>query len=103
MTIYKHKCSCGESWFSDSEVEIDCDFADPDDDDEQANHIVSRVKTLTAEDFAEMRESALESANRHSLTDMPTDILNVLKKNIKDNKIIRNVIKSLYEAEIGLD
>lgn len=102
MSIYKHKCSCGESWFSDEENEYDCDYANPDDEDEEANHIVSRVKRLTADDYATVWSEELENANRHDSTEMPQEIFEILNKNIKDKKVVRKIMKELYEKEIGI-
>lgn len=66
------------------------------------NHKVSIVKTLSAEDYAELWSLDLENANRHSNTEIPIEILNILKKTVKDKAIIRKTMKSLYNEEIGV-
>lgn len=91
--MIKLKCkTCGIQWFSD-ELEL-C----PDDE----SHKVTQVKTLSADDYAELWGQDLENENRHSLTDMPNEIYHILEVNIKDKKIIRRVMKSMYESGIGL-
>lgn len=96
MKLYKKVCSCGLSWLSDSEEDMDC----PNDDAEI--HETKNSTKLSADDYAEAGGNELENANRHDITEMPNQILGVLQKEIKDKKIIKKIMKSLYEKEIGI-
>lgn len=95
----KYKCSCGITWFTDEMNPLEC----PDEYDDDAKHIVREVKRLSADDYAEMWGQDLESANRHSMTDMPSDILSILEKSITDKKVVRKIMKSMYEDGLGID
>jgi hypothetical protein len=92
----KYKCTdCNYEWFSDDDIDMEeC----PDNED----HIIKEVKTLTSQDYAELWGQDLESENRHSLTDMPDIVLDVLIKYVKDRKIVRKIMKDFYNMGIGM-
>lgn len=95
----KMKCSCGETWFGYKE---DNEYHISDNADDGKTHKISIVRNLSAEDYAELWSSDLENANRHSISEMPNDVLSILKKNIKDKETITKIMKSMYNKEIGL-
>lgn len=103
MKIVKYKCACGNSWLGIDEpvedVECTWDYDEPDDD---AYHIIKKIKNLTSEEYAQAWADELENANRHDMTDVPMTILVVLETNIKDKKIVKRIMKELYEREIGV-
>lgn len=93
----KYKCSCGITWFTDELNPLECPDEYPD-----TKHVVKEVKRLSADDYAEMWGSDLESANRHDMTEMPSQILQVLTENIKDEKIVRKIMKQFCEDGLGI-
>lgn len=92
----KYKCkNCNLAWFSEDDIEQErC----PDDE----THTIKEIKQLNAFDYAEIWGQDLENENRHSLTDMPNIILHSLIKHIKDESVIRKIMKDLYNAGIGI-
>lgn len=97
----KFKCTCKRSWFSSESLEDEQKYHSQEWVDVN-NHKVSLVKSLSSGDYAELWSDDLENANRHSLTEMPNDILFILKKIIKDEKILKKVMKSLYTKKVGI-
>lgn len=88
----KYRCNtCNREWFSD---EAECY--------EDESHKVKEIKRLVASDYAEMWANDLESANRHSLTDMPDIILSRLIKHIPNRKIVTKIMKDFYNIGIGI-
>jgi hypothetical protein len=61
-----------------------------------------KVNKPTTKDIITAWESDLENANRHSLTEMPTDLYGIMKTHIKDEKILFKIFLQLYESEIGI-
>jgi ribosomal protein S27AE len=57
----------------------------------------------TTNDYVQEWSNDLENANRHSLTDMPDIILQVLNKYVKNEKIVAKIIKEFYTMELGVD
>ena len=90
----KYKCSCGLEWFS--EEREDC----LDNDDGEA-HTIKQIKKLSAEDYVEIWGDDLENENRHSLTNMPMDILIIVEKYVS-KQISAKIMKELYESGVGL-
>lgn len=94
--ISKFKCiQCNATFLSDENpATIICPFEnDP-------NHKV-RVQPKNADDYAEIWSNELESENHHSLTEMPAEILKVLRTEISDEKLVRVIMLKLYDARIG--
>lgn len=94
----KYKCKHGVTVFS---LEEDLEYQDCEYGCSGASDF-KEVKNLTAEDYAEMWGDDLENENRHSLTNMPNEVLRTLEKHIKDTKVLSKIMKSLYESGIGL-
>lgn len=96
----KYKCSCGLIWFTDDPNPV-CNSTD-DEYTGMHNHIVKETKALSGNDYAVMWAIDLESANRHSITDMPDEILDILDKYIENKNIVNEIMKNLYQKQIGL-
>jgi hypothetical protein len=97
MTWHKYKClTCKDSVYSEEDPDTyKCDVDE--------THPTQDVKKLNGEDYAVFWYSDLEDENRHSLTDMPNAILAVLEEEIWDAKIVRRIMKKLYEKRVGLE
>ena len=53
-------------------------------------------------DYITAWESDLENANRHSLTDMPSELYETLFDHIKDKKVLLKIFAELYEKGLGV-
>jgi hypothetical protein len=89
MSLGKWKCSCGTTFIGYEEDGC------PSDDD--AKHILKAQKP-NADDYAEMWSDDLENANRHDMTEIPSQILGILEKSIK----VLKIMKSFYESSLGV-
>ena len=96
IEMKKYKCSCGLEIYSDNHPEVCYD------DMVGENHTIKEVKNLNHDDYAEMWGMELESANRHSLTEMPGIICSSLIKHIGDRKIVTKIMKDLYNIGVGI-
>ena len=96
--LKKYKCTCGEEWYSSDSLEEESKYHA---DDEEV-HKIKEIKKLSGSDYAEIWSGALEDGNRHSITDMPFEILKVLSKNILDKNVVNKIMKILCNKEIGL-
>ncbi len=96
----KYKCTCGNIWLG-SEYDSVC----PDSTDDYTgahNHEVKETKSLSAEDYVALWEDNLENANRHSLTDLPSSVLKILRKHVSSKSSILKVLRELYKKDIGV-
>jgi len=53
-------------------------------------------------DFVLAWEMDLENANRHDLTNMPSELYDTLSDHIKDKALLLKIFAELYEKEIGI-
>ena len=86
MTLYKHICTCGHEWIDEDE-HSECEM--------EEEHDVNTSKDLKAEDYANALSEDFENANYHGLTEVPEQILKVIKKYSKTNAT--KIMKALYE------
>ena len=94
MDAKKLKCkTCENVWISYYEDTNVCE--------ENNEHVVIRVP-MTADDYANAWGEDFENENRHSLTSMPNEILSILSKEIKDEKMLLRIMRKLYKQRIGL-
>lgn len=56
------------------------------------------ITELSAEDYVELWGNDLESENYHSMTSFPGKILNVIEKHVKDERVLSEIMKELYEG-----
>lgn len=93
MKLRKLKCrsiQCGSVCFTDEKECPDCG---------SKNFVVLPMNTL---DYVTAWESDLENANRHSISEMPTDLYNIISKLVKDDEMVCKIFQKCAEKGIGI-
>lgn len=98
----KYKCNCGYSVFTLDDIQEiraeGCPYLDA------GPHIIKEIpeSEYDGEDWMILWEDELENANRHSLTDLPRQVLDAMENEGVSPVQASNVMKWLYKNDVGI-